>query len=174
MHFQPINTCVFQAVQEPYYKCNWLYFYLIITFELEHAVHWSRYWSTIWKTKWKWNIKIAYYSEPYPATISFCTHSYLPISCLSLLHFSYVYNMIIYYMCYILQVNFHILNSYFNTPFPYMWMHCINLFFLLLHKQKCIQKHYNELILFELLGSSVCKTVEHIQLLNPKMRTWQI
>lgn len=56
----------------------------------------------------------------------------------------------------------------------HMWMHCINLFFLLLHKQKCIQKHYNEFILLELLGSSVCKTVEHIQLLNPKMRTWQI
>lgn len=57
----------------------------------------------IQKTKWKWNITIAYYSESYPVIISFYIHSYLSISSLSLLHFSYVYNMIMYSICYILQ-----------------------------------------------------------------------
>lgn len=44
----------------------------------------------IQKTKWKRNIKIAYYSQPCPVIIPFYIHFYLSISCLSLLHFSYV------------------------------------------------------------------------------------
>lgn len=39
-------------------------------------------------------------------------------------------------------------------------------FFILLNKQKCIQKHDNELNLFK-LSSFVCKIMKVIQLLNP-------